>query len=172
MKALMAAFDSAAGLAEAVRAARRERFTVADAFSPYPLEGIALDLPAAGALGWAAAGGGLVAAAAMFALEAWSAGAAYPFDTGGRPAFSWPVFLIAPFEIGVLAAALCGFVAFLVGAGLPRLHHPAFDIDGFERASQDRFLLALAHPRGDERLEALRALLTRAGALDLREVEL
>ena len=30
--------------------------------------------------------------------------------------------------------------------GLPRLHHPLFEIEGFERVSQDRFLLAIDPP--------------------------
>ena len=51
----------------------------------------------------------------------------------------------------MLAAALAGFVAFLVGSGLPRLHHPVFAAHGFERASQDRFFLAVADSRGGRR---------------------
>ena len=57
-------------------------------------------------------------------LEFWSAVYAYPIDSGGRPLNSWPIFLLVPFEVGVLAAAVAGFAALLVLCGLPRLHHP------------------------------------------------
>ena len=66
----------------------------------------------------------LVVAAAAYALEFWSAVYAYPIDSGGRPLNSWPIFLLVPFEVGVLAAAVAGFAALLVLCGLPRLHHP------------------------------------------------
>ena len=171
-RAVLAVFDSAAGLITAAQAARAERYTVADAFSPYPLPGLDGPLVSTRAIGWAAGAGGLLVAAAMFGLQAWSAARGYPIDAGGRPLFSWPTFLLASFEIGVLAAAVSALIAFLFCAGLPRLHHAAFDIEGFEQVSQDRFMLALARPRLDDRLESLFALLRRGGALDVREVEL
>ena len=71
----------------------------------------------------------LALAAAAYALEFWSAVYAYPIDSGGRPLNSWPIFLLVPFEVGVLAAAVAGFAALLVLCGLPRLHHPLFDSD-------------------------------------------
>jgi len=171
-RAVLAAFDSAEGLLAAVSQARDERYRIADAFTPYPLEGLQVEASPIGMIGWAATGGGLLAAAAMFAMEAWSAGLSYPFDSGDRPLFSWPVFLLAPFEIGVLGAAVFGFGAFLWATGLPRLHHPAFDIEGFEHASQDQFLLAVAQPRGEERMAALREIFDRAGAVAVQEAQL
>ena len=171
-RAVLAAFDSAEGLLAAAAEARSQSYRIADAFTPYPLEGLEAEAPRAGALGWAAACGGLMAAGAMFAMEAWSAALSYPFNSGDRPLFSWPVFLIAPFEIGVLGAAVSGFGAFLWATGLPRLNHPAFDIEGFEHASQDRFLLAVAQPRGEERITALREILGRAGAVAVQETQL
>jgi hypothetical protein len=57
-----------------------------------------------------------------------------------------------------------------VETGLPRLHHPLFEIDDFEQATQQRFLLALM-PAGDESaIEPLRSRLERSGAVNIREV--
>ena len=75
-----------------------------------------------------------------------------------------------PFSIGILSAAICGLVALFVLAGLPRLHHPLFDIDGFERMSQDRFALELALPGADGPRQDLLDRLRRAGAVVIREV--
>jgi hypothetical protein len=81
---------------------------------------------------------------------------------------SWPVFLLVPFEVGVLFAALAGLVAMFRACGLPRLHHPVFGANGFERASQDRFYL-LAEARADGE-ETLRALLRESGARSVVEI--
>ncbi len=95
---------------------------------------------------------------------------AYPFNSGGRPLFSWPVFLLVPFEVGVFAAALAGLIAFFVHCGLPRLHHPAFGVGGVERASQDRFFLDLRSPQR-RRSAHLQDLLCEAGAVSISEAE-
>jgi hypothetical protein len=80
------------------------------------------------------------------------------------------VFVLVPFEVGIFAAALAGVIAFLHGCGLPRLHHPLFEISGFERATQDHFfLLAMANDEGDS-LRDLRRVLERAGAVVVTEI--
>jgi small basic protein len=81
---------------------------------------------------------------------------------------SWPVFLLAPLEVGILTAVIGGLVALLWNCGLPRLHHPMFDIAVFERASQDRFFLLAAAPDADH--GTLRQALERTGALSVSEM--
>jgi hypothetical protein len=172
--AIVGEFATAEALLSALDAARRQNRAVLDAFSPYPLpapaRAIAPDWPQVRV--WAVAG---ALAAAMFAYGAqwWSAARAYPLNTGQRPLNSWPVYVLTVFEVAVLAAALAGAAAFLFKAGLPRLNHPAFEIPGFERATQDRFFLALAGPERD----ALAAMglvdfLRGQGALATHEVDL
>ena len=89
----------------------------------------------------------------------------YPLNTGGRPLNSWPVFLLVPFEVGMLAAALSGFVAFLWNCRLPSLYHPVFDTTDFARATQDRFFLLAAQTDEEERSASLREALKHSGAL-------
>jgi hypothetical protein len=93
----------------------------------------------------------------------------YALNTGGRPLNSWPVFLLVPFEVGMLTAALSGFAAFLWNCGLPCLHHPVFDTAQFERATQDRFFLLAVQTGEEERSASLRELLNHSGALAVRE---
>ena len=109
-------------------------------------------------------------AAFAYGLEFWSAVYAYPIDSGGRPLDSWPVFLLVPFEVGVLAAAIAGFVALLALCGLPRLHHPVFEWDRIERATDDRYFLLLEAPDEAREGERLRSLLLDAHALRLEEL--
>ena len=110
-------------------------------------------------------------AAFAYALQVYSAVWSYPYNAGGRPLHSWPVFLLVPFEVGVFAAALAGIITFFMACGLPSLHQPVFGVPGFERASQDRYFL-LARARGEvEGVQALRALLEESGALVVTQVE-
>jgi hypothetical protein len=141
-----------------------------DAFTPYPLEDLDQELEISPSrIRYAMLAGGLTAAAFALGLQWYSALIAYPLNSGGRPLNSWQVFLLVPFEVGVFAAALCGVIAFLWSCGLPRLHHPLFEIGGFERATQDRFFL-LAAAEHDEAALGLRHALEAAGAVVVTEV--
>jgi hypothetical protein len=168
--AIVATFDSPEATTLAAQEATRRGFEVLDAFTPFALEGVGGDPPHRRRIGWAALAGGLTGFGLTYFMEAFSAGVAYPFDSGNRPHQSWPVFLIAPFEIGVLFAGLFGFIAFLLSTGLPRLNHPFFDLEDSDRVSIDRFMLAFAAPGDDGDARRLRGALD--GALAVREVEL
>ncbi|HEX4195993.1 MAG TPA: DUF3341 domain-containing protein [Caulobacteraceae bacterium] len=169
-RGLMAVFAAPDRLQRAADEARARGFRRLDVFTPFETPIAGEEGPETDAIGWWTALGGLIGAGAAYGVEWFSAAFAYPFDSGARPLNSWPVFLFAPFEIGVLVAAVFGLVAFLAATGLPRLHHPAFEIEAMRRASQDRFLLVLARPRSAARRAALEALL--GGALEIVEVEL
>jgi hypothetical protein len=145
--ACMAEFGSARELTEAVRAFSARGYTRLETYSPVPLAaGIPRKrsrLPVvvfiAGAIG-----------GVLSYLIQWYANAyAYPLDIGGRPAHAIPAFLIPTFEGTVLAASLAAFIGFFVIARLPQPWHPVFEIDGFERATVDRYWLAVdaADPR-------------------------
>lgn len=166
---LLAEFATAAALEAGARSASSSGFRICDALTPYPVSTIDDFVPKShirlrGPM--AAAGFGFAFAA--FMLETWSTVWAYPFNSGDRPLFSWQVFILVPFEVGVLAAGLAGFFAFLIACGLPRLHHPIFDVAHIDRASQDRFFLLLDHP-GETRIGGATACLMRAGAISIAE---
>ena len=62
-----------------------------------------------------------------------------------------PAFIPITFESGVLFASFASFFGVFAACGLPRLHHPLFEVEGFERASHDRYFLAVGteDPRFD-----------------------
>jgi hypothetical protein len=163
-------FRSPAALVAAARGARDHGFKLADALTPCPVEEIedTLGLPTS-PIRWPMLIAALSVAAAAYALEFWSAVYAYPIDSGSRSLNSWAVFLLVPFEVGVLAAALAGFVALLVLCGLPRLNHPVFELDAIQRATDDRYFLLLEAPPENSEAQRLRSLLFEAGALSLEE---
>ena len=169
MKALLAEFETVDAALKTGRQARRDGYPVLDALTPYPVPGLTelVGTPHP-PMRWPMAFGGFGMAAAAFAFEWWTAVHAYPFNTGGRPLFSWQVFVLVPFEVGILAAGITGLVAFLFGCGLPRLSHPVFDAPGTGRATQDRFFL-LIDTLDDDRAPRLRGLLLDAGASAVSE---
>jgi hypothetical protein len=168
---LLAEFSGGEALFKAAQAARTEGYRALDAFSPFPVEGLVDELePQASHVRVAMFVGGVGIAALAYALEWYGAVLDYPINSGGRPLHSWPAFLLFPFAIGILAAAISGLIALFVQTGLPRLHHTLFDIDGFERVSQDAFLLALAAPPTDSGLADARERLRAAGAVKVWEV--
>jgi hypothetical protein len=168
-RVLIAEFKQASALLAAARHARSRRCEPIDAFSPFPIEGLAETLGEASTrLRVYMFLGGVAFAAAAYGIELWSAVFDYPIDSGGRPTNSWPTFVPFPFAVSILGAALTGFVGLLAQTGLPRLRHPLFSIDGFERATQDRFMLAL---RASGDMEEAKAWLRGAGARAIREIE-
>lgn len=170
-RVLIAEFDHADALLEAAREGSREGDRVLDAFTPFPIEGMAELLGATSTrLRLVMALGGLAVAAMMFGAEYFSAVVDYPINSGGRPFNSWLTFVMPPFAVGILGAAISGFIALMFETGLPRLNHPLFEIENFDQATQQRFLLALAPGGDDSAIEPLRNRLERAGAVSIREV--
>jgi Protein of unknown function (DUF3341) len=167
---VLASFERADALVLAARKARDAGFSLLDAYTPLPLEELdgLLDPRPPSRVRPVMAGAGFATAAGAYALQWWSAVEAYPINSGGRPLNSWPVFPLICFEVGVLAAAVAGFLYLLWQCALPRLYDPIFAVDEFDRASQDRFILAVATERA--RVDELVPLLTRAGALTVREL--
>jgi hypothetical protein len=169
---LLAEFAQGQTMIAAARGAALRQVRVLDAFIPFPfqqLDGLLPERPSRIRLVMLL--GGLALAALAYGTEVYSAVIDYPYNSGSRPMHSWPAFMLVPFALGILGATISGLAAFLFECGLPRLHHPLFAIDGFERASQDRFLLALVRPEQGSVAQRTIDWLHQAGALSVREVE-
>ena len=142
-RGLVACFASEDELLAAVRRARAAGYTHVDAFTPYPVDGLAELLPRASTpIGWIVFALGVLGAAGAYALQYWATHD-YPVNVGGRPLHSWPAFIPVTFELSVLAAATGGVLALAWLCRLPRLHHSMFTVPGFERASQDRLFVLI-----------------------------
>ena len=142
--ALMAEFKSADALLDAARRVREAGYRHAEAYSPFPVDGVAE------ALGYTHTrvpfftfAGGVLGGLGGFLLQWWSAVVDYPENIGGRPLNAWPMFIPITFEMAVLGAALTALVAFLWASGLPRLRHPLFGSPDFDLATRNRFFLCL-----------------------------
>ena len=162
---LLAEFTGADALLQAAQGTREVGFRTLDAFSPFAVDGLAEAIGSPRShVRVAMFVGGVGIAALAYWTEWYSAVFDYAINSGGRPLNSWPAFMLFPFAIGILGAAIAGLIALLVQSGLPRLHHPLFDVLEFDLASRNRFFLCLR--TGDMRgarefLEPLRPLAIR-----------
>jgi hypothetical protein len=149
---LMAEFEEHEQLLEAAKRAYAEGYRRMDAFSPFPVEGLAEALghemtlvPLFTLMGGIAGGLG------AYFMEWYSMGRLYPLNVGGRPLNSWPNFIPVTFELTILIAAISALVSMLLMNKLPQPHHPVFNVPEFRRASIDRFFLCIevADPKFD-----------------------
>ena len=141
---LLAEFGSADALLSAAGKARKEGFENLEAYSPFPVEGLA------DAIGFRTNRvpllvllGGLAGGLGGYFMQWYSAVISYPINSGGRPLHAWPSFIPATFELAVLGAALAGAIGMLALNGLPRLRHPVFEVPEFDLASRNRFFLCI-----------------------------
>lgn len=139
---IVAEFHEPEELMAAAHAATRAGYRRTEAYSPYPMEGLAEALEFRRTrLPVIVLCGGVLGGVLGYALQYWVSVIQYPLNIGGRPPHSWPLFLPVTFECIVLLAALSCVLGMLALNGLPRPYHPLFDVAGFERASSDRFFL-------------------------------
>jgi hypothetical protein len=164
---LLAEFEQPEQLLAAAHRAREAGYRRMDAYTPFPVEGLAEALgrhytlvPLITLLG------GLAGGSSGFALQYWVSKISYPINVGGRPFNSWPAFIPVTFEMTVLGAALSAVLGMLALNGLPMPYHPLFNEPRFALASRDRFFLCVeARDRRFDRAETrkfLEGLTTRA----------
>jgi ActD protein len=140
---LLAEFGTADALLAATRQTRAAGYARIDAYTPYPVEGMAeaLALPRGDhRIGWITIAGGLFGFFGMLAVQLfvnWD----YPVEVGGRPLFAWPAFFVVDFELMILCAVLFAVIGMFVIIKLPKLHHPLFGTPRFGLASDHRFFL-------------------------------
>jgi len=164
--AMAAEYPSAAALYEAAKVVRDAGFKRWDVHSPYPIHGMdeAMGLKKSWLSAVVLAGGisGLLTAATM---EFGPSSFLYPLTVHGKPTnfFTVPAFFPIMFELTILFFAFAAFFAMFIMNGLPRLHHPIFNWEGFSRATNDAFFLVIEarDPRFTE-IEA-RNLLEKSG---------
>ena len=141
---LMAEFDSAQELLDAAYKTHEAGYEKIDAYSPFPVEGLAE------AIGFHKNSvplvvliGGLIGGISAYALQYWVAVITYPVNIGGRPFHSWPSFIIVTFELTILFGGLSAAIGMLVLNGLPMPYHPVFNVPEFAQASEDKFFLVV-----------------------------
>ena len=149
---IMAEFDEPHRLLEATERAYAEGYRRMDAYTPYPIEGLADALGKHYTrLGWIVLAGALAGCAGGFLLAYYGSAVSYPLNIGGKPFNSWQAFIPVVFECTILAAAFSAVLGMLGLNGLPMPYHPVFNVPRFALATRDRFFLCIeaTDPRFD-----------------------
>jgi hypothetical protein len=164
---LAAEFADAEALLNAVRQLRADGYRRFEAYSPFPIEGLA---EAEGfheaKIAAATLAGGIIGAATGYGMQVYT-NLDFPIDIGGRPLIAQPAFVLITFELMVLFAVTACILAMLVLNRLPKLHHPVFDIERFDLATLDRFFLVIDRDDAQFDRRDSPALLRRLGAVDI-----
>jgi Alternative complex III, ActD subunit len=141
---LMTEFDNAEDLLKAAKQTHDEGYRCMDAYSPFPIHGLA---EAVGyrhrILPWLVLAGGILGGLGGFGLQYWVSVIELPVNIGGRPFNSWPSFIPVTFECTILGAALTAVLGMLALNGLPKPYHPVFNAERFRLASSNRFFLCI-----------------------------
>jgi hypothetical protein len=139
---IMAEFDSAQALIDAAKQTHQAGYQKIDAYSPFPIEGLAEEIgfhhnlvPLVVLIG------GIVGGLSGYLMQWWISAVDYPINVGGKPPHSWPAFIVITFEMTILFAALSAVLGMLALNGLPMPYHPVFNVPRFALASRDRFFL-------------------------------
>jgi hypothetical protein len=164
-------FASAEALLDAARKVHDAGYKKAEAYSPFPVEGLAEALgfhhsPVALLTLLA----GITGGATGFFMCWYANVISYKLNIGGRPPNSWPAWIPITFELTVLFAALTAAISMLILNGLPRLHHPLFETPHFNEATRDRFFLCIEAKDPKFTTATATDFLTTAGALAVTEV--
>jgi hypothetical protein len=168
----MAEFASPEELLEAARRAFAAGFRKMDAYSPFPVDGLAE------AIGFHRSRvplivliGGILGCLGGFFLQYWVSVIDYPINVGGRPLNSWPSFIPVTFEMTILAAALSAVFGVLALNGLPMPYHPVFNVERFELASRNRFFLCIEAADATFDLDSVRKFFEEVGSQGIYEVD-
>ena len=170
---VVAEFETAEQLIHAAERARLAGYRCFEAYAPFPVEGLpeAMDLKR-NAVPLITLIGGLLGGLGGFFFQYWVAAIAYPLNIGGRPYNSWPAFIPVTFELTVLGASLSAVFGMLALNGLPRPHHPLFNVERFAKhASTDRFFLAIEATDPKFNLSESSKFLKGLNAASVSEVE-
>ncbi len=167
---MLAEFTDPKDLVEAARLTRHEGFTRIDAYSPFPIHGLA------DAIGFHTTklplivlAGGLIGGLGGFFMQYYATTISYPLNIAGRPYNSWPMYIVITFEMTILFAGLSAVLGMLALNGLPQPHHPVFNAPNFELASRTHFFLSIE--ARDERFDMDRTASFLAGLPNVRSVQ-
>jgi hypothetical protein len=141
---LMAQFADQEDLLRAATAAHAAGYRRMDAYTPFPVQGLADALGhGRSAIPMIVLAAGIAGGLGGYFMEWFAMAVDYPLDIGGRPLNSWPAFVPISFELTVLCAAVSALIAMLAFNRLPQPYHPVFNVPEFARASTDRFFLCI-----------------------------
>jgi hypothetical protein len=152
--AVGAEFANPAELYAAAEKVRDKGYKWWDCYTPYYIHGLdkAMGLKKS-LVGLFTFAGGLTGLTGGFLLITITSVFVYPIDTQGKPYFSLPGFVPIMDLLMIILSAIMSIVGMTTLCMLPRLHHPLWEWDAFNRATHDKFFIVIEanDPRFNEK---------------------
>lgn len=141
---VLAEFRNPKELVDAAASVKKSGYKDFDTYAPFPIHGMekAMGLKES-PLGWIVLGGAIIGMVGILALMIWVMGYAYPMNISGKPYINPPIYVPITFEITVLFSAFAAVFGMIFLNNLPRFHNPLFNVDRFEKASDDGFFVCI-----------------------------
>jgi hypothetical protein len=143
---IIAEFASATELYRAAEQVRDSGYRFWDVHSPFPIHGMnkAMGLRKS-PLGYIIFWGGSLGFLTAVLLEFIPSSFLFPLIVHGKPVnfFTVPAFFPIMFELTILFSGFTAFFGVFVMNRLPRLYHPLFDYEPFQRVGDDAFFLMI-----------------------------
>jgi hypothetical protein len=140
----LAQYDTPGACMHAAEKLRDAGYKNFDAHTPFPVHGMDAAMGLGDSkLGWLVLPAGISGCSLAFLMIWWMNGVDYPLVIGGKPPFSIPSMIPVMFEVTVLLSCLTAVFGMFHLNRLPRHHHPIFNSDKFESASDDKFFISV-----------------------------
>ncbi len=173
LHALGARFDTPEALIGAVGALRAAGIRSYNAFTPYPVHGLAeaMRLPKS-ILSFLVLGGGVTAVLIALSMELVPSALIYPITVGGKPVnFSGlPQYVPIIVALTLMISAIVAVKGMILLGGMPRLNHPMLAWDLFAKDASRGFFLSVDAADKQFSVAGLTELLENAGATDLAAI--
>ena len=142
--AVGAEFANPTELYAAAEKVREKGYKGWDCYTPYYIHGLdkAMGLPKSW-VGLFTFAGGLAGLTGGFLLITITSVYVYPMDTQGKPYFSLPGFVPILDLLTIILSAIMSIMGMTTLSLLPRLHHPLWEWDLFNRATNDKFFVVI-----------------------------
>ena len=168
---VLAEFRNPRELVDAAAMVEKSGYNKYDTYTPFPIHGLekAMGLKDS-PLGWIVLAGASIGFTGALALMIWTMGFDYPMNISGKPIINLPVYVPITFELTVLLSAFAAVFGMFALNKLPRLHNPLFDVERFNKATDDGFFLCIEASDDLFSEEKVSSLLSDAGATHIETV--
>ena len=168
---ILAEFKNPKELVDAAGTVTDTGYKQFDAYAPFPIHGLekAMKLKES-KLGWIVLVHAIIGFVGALALILFTMGEAYPLNISGKPPLNLPAFVPVIFELTILLSAFGTVFGMLYLNNLPRPHHPLFNNDRFEKATDDGFFICIEASDKLFEQQKVTKLLSDSGAIHVEEV--